>query len=98
MKVTFILKDLSKAFYEGSNILGIPGLNNLPSDGERFDYLIGPRCRDLKISRKTGNDSTRDAVEFNQLIRAQRQSGVPTTPKAYKLEPRKGYKLATFEF
>lgn len=97
MKITFILKDLSPAFFAGSDILGTPGLDNLPSDGARFDYLSGPRCQDLKITRKVGDGSVRDAVEFNRVIRAQRLAG-NTAPKSYKLEPRKGYKLATFEF
>lgn len=91
MKITFILQDLSAAFYDGG--VYSPGLNNL-NNFEKFLYLRDKAERkELKISIKIGNDSFRDKVEFNQIIRDNKYQKIE-----YKLEPRRGYKLATFIF
>lgn len=88
MKVTFILKDLAAAFYEGGSYS--LGLNNL-NDFEKFLYLKDRAARkELNISIKIGNGSFRDRVELNQKLRESININ-------YKLEPRVGYKLATFE-
>lgn len=91
MKGTFILKDLSEKFFSGFEFGGehVTGLDELP-DVEKLKHLFGPRCRDLQITSKIGNGSFRDRVELNQLMRGPFQA-------TYKLEPRRGYKLATFE-
>ena len=84
MKVTFTLKDLSDIWYEGIRTM---------SDAERFAYL----CKqanggDLRyyIKQKIASGQFRDKVELNQIMRTN-----PTF--VYKLEPRRGYMLATFE-
>lgn len=99
MKVTFILKDLSEAFFKGNDVppdspIYIRGLNNL-TDYYKFYHLKGKAARkELQITIKVGNsDSFRDKVELNQILNKK-----PEEIKiSYKLEPRRGYKLATFE-
>lgn len=91
MKATFILKDLSETFFKG-NGGSIKGFLNLESNLARFRYLTSSTARDLQITCKVGHaDSFRDKVELNQMLRSNPE---PT----FKLEPRRGYKLATFEF
>lgn len=84
MKVTFVVKNLTeKAHTE---------LAEMP-DELRFRTLAKWAFGDLRhcISQKIGStDQFRDRVELNQIMRAPRF-------ESYKLEPRKGYKLATFE-
>ena len=90
MRVTFILRNLSDAFYDG--IPGaITGLNAL-SDADKFAKLSKEAKGDLRhcVSMKIATGQFRDAVELNQMLRG------PCT-FTYKLEPRKGYKLATFD-
>jgi len=86
MKTTFILKDLTPQFYEGFGE-SIVGLLNM-TDADKFTYLNKSRIN-LKITMKIGSGQFRDTVELNQLLRQ---------PHAvqFKLESRKGYKLATF--
>ena len=85
MKVTATLHTLSDNFY--SELIGM-------EPREVHDYINRlkndlPHC----IKMKVGNGQFRDAVELNQLKRG------PCAPcVTYKLEPRRGYKLATFEF
>lgn len=97
MKVTFILKDLSEAFFNGNgmpvdSLIYIKGLNNL-TDLEKFYHLKDKAARkELQITIKVGNsDAFRDRVELNQILRKENKT------ISYKLEPRRGYKLATFE-
>ncbi len=96
MKITFILKDLSPAFYEGrpseNPIMEIRGLNNLTTK-EKFFYLNKRAAeKELKITMKVGNsDSFRDKVELNQLLKKDNYN------IDYKLEARRGYKLVTFQ-
>lgn len=89
MQVTFILRNLSETFFEG---LGdsIIGLDNLEPRA-RFDTLARHAKGDLKhcVSMKAGSGQFRDHVELNQLLRG------PVSID-YKIEPRRGYKLATF--
>ena len=90
MKITFTLKDLTDAFYNGMGE-SIVGLLNMP-DNEKFAYLMRKaQQRELKISMKIGYGQFRDSVELNQLLRKDNLS------YSFKLEPRRGYKLATFE-
>jgi hypothetical protein len=82
MKVTATLHDLSDNFY--ADLIGM-------EPREIYDYLRRlkndlPHC----IKMKTGNGQFRDAVELNQIVRG-------PCAYAYKLEPRRGYKLATFD-
>lgn len=100
MKVTFILKDLSAAFYNGNNVpvdspIYIFGLNNL-TNYYKFYHLKGKAARkELQITMKVGNsDSFRDKVDLNHILNSKQPEEINLT---YKLEPRRGYKLATFE-
>ena len=87
MKVTFIIKNMSEAFYNG-NGESITGLLKM-TDADKFTYLNKSR-HDHGFTMKIGTGQFRDQVELNQLLRT-------NPPVAFKLEPRRGYKLATFE-
>jgi hypothetical protein len=101
MKVTFILKDLTDTFFVGNansvpvtSVMYIVGLNTL-TDYYKFYHLKGKAARkELKITMKVGHsDSFRDKVDLNHILHKK-----PEDIKIkYKLEPRRGYKLATFE-
>jgi hypothetical protein len=82
MKITATLHDLTDNFYAELASM---------APREIFSYLNKlkndlPHCVKIKI----GNGQFRDAVELNSMTRG-------PCAYAYKLEPRKGYKLATFE-
>lgn len=88
MKVTFTLKNLSDYFYTNAET----GLFNL-SDKAKFEKLNKCAFGDLKanVSMKIGTGNAfRDRVELNLMLRE-------ACTFAFKLEPRKGYRLATFE-
>lgn len=89
MKVTVIIKNVSEQFFTGIDDY-FAGLNNLDNK-EKFNYLLNKSVeKTLNVTAKIGNGSFRDKVELNQLLRK--------CPRFdYKLENRKGYKLATFE-
>ena len=82
MKVTFILKDLSDAFYNGFG--EIVGLMNR-TDSDKFEWLSNASAKkELKITMKIGtSNSFRDRVDLNTLLRKQ-------CDYKFKLEPRKG--------
>jgi hypothetical protein len=88
MKVTCILKDFTDSFYNGFGD-SIPGLLNM-ADPEKFEKLR-IMASEKRITMKIGNGSFNQAVELNQ-IRCSRHPRY-----TFKLEPRKGYKLATFD-
>ncbi len=86
MRVTFILKNLTDDAYATLDAL---------SDEDRFAKLTKWAFGDLKhcVSQKIGpSNSFRDRCDLNDIMKR-------NTPRfeIYKLEPRKGYKLATFE-
>lgn len=89
MKVTAIIKNVSDSFFLGFGD-SIQGLNNM-TDLEKFNYLMnkGVSSPDT-VTTKVGGNMFRDKVELNQLRRK-------PFSLTYKLENRKGYKLATFE-
>jgi hypothetical protein len=88
MKITYILKDFTPAFYEGFPP-SIVGFNTL-SDSDKFKQLERMR-RERRVTGKVGNaDSFRDKVELNLALKGPHSI-------QFKLEPRRGYKLATFE-
>lgn len=94
MKVTFILKDLSDVFYNGNQSSDpnwlIVGLNEL-SDRKKLDHLFNKRGDHLGITSKIGScNAFRDMVDMNSMLKEE-------CHVTYKLEPRRGYKLATFE-
>lgn len=86
MIVTFILKDLSEQFYQGFG-QHIKGLLNM-TDEEKFHYLQ-QKGQELGVTMKVGDNSFARKVELNSLLK-----GKPSF--TFKLEPRRGYKLATF--
>lgn len=86
MKVTFILKNLTDEFFEGTPSGSIVGLMSM-SDAEKLKKLLTHQTDSIKL--KIGNGSFRDRVEFNQILRAPRSL-------SFRLEPRRGYRLATF--
>lgn len=89
MKVTAIIKNVSDAFFEGFGE-SITGLDNM-SDLEKLNYLMNAGVsKPHMVTTKVGSNMFRDKVELNQL----RHKDFSI---AYKLENRKGYKLATFE-
>ena len=89
MKVTAIIKNVSEQFFIGYGD-SIAGLNNL-SDLEKFNYLMNKGVSNPEtVTTKVGGNMFRDKVELNQIRRK------PFSID-YKLENRKGYKLATFE-
>lgn len=88
MQVTFILKDFTDAFYNGTEGGSIVGLLNM-ADADKFDKLKR-MAAERRVSMKIASGQFRDAVELNQLLRS-------ACRFMFKLEPRKGYKLATFE-
>lgn len=83
MKITYTLTDLSDSFYNDIKQL---------SEIDVFNKLNGYAFGDFKmyVSQKIGNGSFRDKVELNQIMRNVKSI-------SYKIEPRKGYNLATFE-
>jgi len=89
MKATFILKDKTDVFYNGGGYFCEVGLLQMEPLAQwgRLQKLSHDGLATLKV----GDGSFRDNVELNQILRAGK---APT----FKLEPRKGYKLATFEF
>ena len=88
MKVTVILKDFSEQFYNGFSD-SIPAFLTLP-DAEKFE-----KCRimaaEKRVTMKIESGKFSDAVELNSLRKLNHSIN-------FKIEPRKGYKLATFEF
>ena len=86
IKVTVIIRDVTDAFFEGVSD-SIIGLLNM-TDADKFRYLNKQLER---FPMKIGSGSFRDRVELNSMIKG------PHTI-TFKLEPRKGYKLATFTF
>lgn len=89
MKVTAIIKNVSDAFFFGHGD-SIQGLNNM-NDLEKFNYLMNKGVSNPDIvSTKVGANMFRDKIELNQLRRK-------PFSLTYKLENRRGYKLATFE-
>ena len=91
MKATFIVKNVTQEFYTGFGS-SIVGIDNMPPR-ERFHYLNKKAAEGaLEISLKIGNGSFRDRVELNQLLRKEELR------IDYKDEPRRGYRLLTFEF
>jgi hypothetical protein len=89
MKITATIKNVSEHFFSGFGE-SIVGLNNL-DDREKLNYLLNRGVSEpWSISTKVGNGSFSDRIALNQLRRKDYQI-------TYKLENRKGYKLATFD-
>ena len=89
MKVTAIIKNVSDTFFSGFGE-SIQGLDSM-TDIEKFNYLMNKGVSNPDIvSTKVGGGMFKDRVALNQLRRGYFEL-------TYKLENRRGYKLATFE-
>lgn len=89
MKVTAIIKNVNNYFFDGFGD-SIQGLNNM-NDIEKLNYLMNKGISNPEtVTTKVGNGSFSDRVTLNKLRNQ-------TFSVSYKLENRKGYKLATFE-
>ena len=62
----------------------------LENSNDKFKHLNS--IRDLPVTRKIGSGAFSEAVDFNIKYRQCKEY------KSYKLENRRGYKLATFIF
>jgi len=92
MRITFILKNLSDTFYNGDEKFSCfgPGLLQ-QTNSDKFKRLTSSDAKDLGITCQIGHcNAFRDKVELNQLMRGGHSI-------EFKLEPRRGYKLAIFE-
>jgi hypothetical protein len=86
MKVTAILKDFSEKFYIGAGE-SIPAFMDM--DNRTKWEEIKRMGHEKRVSIKIGSGQFRDTVELNQILRQ------PVNID-FKIEPRRGYKLATF--
>lgn len=90
MHVTFILKNLSDAFYAG-NGGSLAGLDSRITAAEKFAYLRQTAAAGaLQVTMRIGRGSFRERVELNAMLRGECQF-------TFRLDARRGYKLATFE-
>lgn len=86
MKVTFILKDLTDYAFAK--------LSDAPDDKGRWDILKKWATGDLRhcVSMKVGRGGFGDKVTLNSIVK---RGGKVAS---YKLEKRRGYRLATVEW
>lgn len=91
-KVTFILKDFGDDFYTGWGTpeFGSVGLLNMTNEEKfkKLESLSFAIKTDVKM--KIGSGSFSDVVELNSIQRGGCNYN-------FKIEPRRGYKLVTFE-
>jgi len=87
MKVTAILRNLSDVFWHGAGHFPTPGF--LTQEPKAQWARVQTLCRDGLATLKIETGQLRDQVELNQILR-----GAHTI--ACRIEPRRGYKLATF--
>ena len=80
MKITFTLNNISSCFYEELE----------QAETNRCKYNLLLKLKDLGVKPRIGNGSFRDAVEFNQFMRSDKDFS------SYELASRRGYKLITF--
>ena len=92
MKITAIFRDLSDQFWNGFGE-SIPSFLNLSPCAQFERAQVLAHKMPSNVSVKIGNGSFRDKVEWNQAMRDQTRIDRMTA----KIEPRKGYKLVTWE-
>ena len=88
MKVTAIMKDFTDQFYNGTESGSIPSFM-LMSDADKW-ATVKRLCAERRVTLKIGTGQFRDQVELNSMLRS-------PCAISFKIEPRRGYKLATFE-
>jgi hypothetical protein len=87
MQTTFIVKNLTPEMIDGVNAL---------QAGDAFAKLNKWATGDLRhcVTVKNGAGAFRDRVEWNQIMR---RVNAGEASLAFKCEPRRGYKLFTFQ-
>ena len=80
MKITFTLNNISSCFYEE--------LEQAETNRDKYNLLL--KLKDLGVKPRIGDRSFRDAVEFNEFMRSDKEFS------SYELASRRGYKLITF--
>ena len=80
MKITFILHNISEYFYEK--------LDQTETNRDKYNLLL--KLKDLGVKPRIGNNSMRDAIEYNKFMRSDKDFS------SYELASRRGYKLVTF--
>ena len=80
MKITFTLNNISSSFYEK--------LEQAETNRDKYNLL--KKLKDLGVKPRIGDRSFRDAVEFNEFMRSDKDFS------SYELASRRGYKLITF--
>lgn len=88
MKITAILKDFTEQFYAGTDSGSIPSFDAM-ANADKW-ATIKRLAQEKRVTLKIGTGQFRDAVELNSMMKN------PCNIE-FKLEPRRGYKLATFE-
>jgi hypothetical protein len=86
MKTTFTIRNLTETTLSELSAM---------SPRDAYARLLKWALGDLKhcVSVKNGSGAFRDRVEWNGIMR---RVETEQTPLTFKLEPRRGYKLATF--
>lgn len=95
MEVKLILKGLSDAFYNGCALPDGSGVgwNELDNAGKwEKAKKIAHDASYAGCTMKIGNGSFRDTVDLNGMLNR------GAKPVTCRMEPRKGYRLVTFEF
>lgn len=88
MKATAILRNLSDTFWNGSEHFPTPGF--LTQNPKEQWARVLQLCRErYSATLKIETGQFRDQVELNQILRGEHTI-------ACTVEPRRGYKLATF--
>lgn len=91
IKVTTIFKNTPD--YDYTEWFELPEKSNLDRLNKALNYLVNPT---KYISTKCGNNSFSDRVDLNRILKSDRMFKGECQIN-FKLEKRKGYKLATFE-
>lgn len=89
-KVTAIIKNVTKSFFEGFGET-IRGFDNM-SPNEQLLYCCGQSGRDLGITVKSGNGCFRDKITMDDLLKTNDME------ISSKIENRRGFILVTFCF
>jgi hypothetical protein len=82
MKVTYVIKGKTQYFFDQLGTLDNAGA---------FAELQKCVADKMNVTRKIGTGQMRDAVDLNTIVKG----AAPTF--TFKIEPRAGYKLATFD-
>ena len=87
MKVTAIMKDFTEQFYNGTESGSIPDFMAMPN-AHKWE-TVKRLAFEKRVSMKIGNGQFNDQIELNRMLRN-------AVNIDFTIEPRKGYKLVTF--